>query len=1088
MSTFSDTSPILIKKRKGDSTDPFKPIIENLKIINNVAILDEIPNKFRRVNVEGLVEKRTDFYNENNNIDENEYIVDYKYGYVFFNEKMNNKTVEAEYLGTGVVLYPSSRIYDTGREDIIITIQEMINGGREAIEAYASIDNAIKTAEEYYAKISTCVDGIKEISDTLNISIVNAKNIDDILNKTIEEARKINDTLGGTIINGTNKITEIDNIIQELSVCEEYSSEKEYKKLNRVSFKGSSYECIKDCKDILPSNKEYWNCVAEKGKDGKDGEGSGNMHTEKYDKNNDGIVDIAEVANRIEWNNIQNKPDLSQVGKVKSVNTQTGDVLISAIDIKTIDGMTVEKNISNIREKVESNLNKIGNLSTLEKEIIDNLTNENKELNLTNAINYLYKNGGNGESGNNDNDGSIKLGRIENLTAISDIEGTKANLSWQNPTITEFEKVEIYVSTQDLTSANYDYCTKNATKIVDSKIETFEYKAKNNTTYYFKAFAIYNVFGAMQNSDGVITSVKVLDNKPPATVTNIKATTGNGEITLTWINPKDTDFEKIKIVRKENSKPTDIKDGIVVYGGNNITYKDTTVVNDVTYYYRFFTYDTNNNVNDTDIQIINVTPIANGYDKPISDFTAKGGDGEVTLSWIYPSDANFSTVKIIRKENGYPTGINDGDFVCESFYASSSEYSNENMIGSDIDENLTNGVKYYYRAFTFNKNNQYCDIEEGQQVTATPQAFKEYGVRWTKSTDIVERLGDAVGLTAITGGKNDFNNLIPWCSMRRCNLSDDGIVNAYYGNPMYKIDGSNGQCMVEIPKFWFKIYYVSNDIIEFWICDGAKDGYEVHPAFFRDRKHLCDDNSGIAEEVDYRYHHTYLPSLNNDNLESKSSVLPKTYFFMSTARDYTKKRGNGWGLVDFNLRYALQLLYLIEYADFNSQKTIGSGAKCEGINDSYTPCKTGGTNLLGNITGCINNGQISYRGIEDFFGNCYQMIDGFYITDTLEILINNKGFQNEQKEYAFKFGTGFNTKFQQGAIKDIFHDKRLGFVPNNFKGTYSSGLYAQGTYGDRSHLSSGGDNGKYSSVGVFCFNCTNSSGTVGYNIAASLSY
>ncbi len=139
--------------------------------------------------------------------------------------------------------------------------------------------------------------------------------------------------------------------------------------------------------------------------------------------------------------------------------------------------MVKKKGVSKqeLREDVLEDLNKIGNLSTLEKEIIDNLTNENKELNLTNAINYLYKNRGNGESGNNDNDGSIKLGRIENLTAISDIEGTKANLSWQNPTITEFEKVEIYVSTQDLTSANYDYCNKNTTKIVDSKVEFFEY-------------------------------------------------------------------------------------------------------------------------------------------------------------------------------------------------------------------------------------------------------------------------------------------------------------------------------------------------------------------------------------------------------------------------------------------------------------------------------------------------------------------------------------------------------------------------------------------------------------------------------------
>lgn len=325
MSTFSDTSPVLIKKRKGDSTDPFKPITENLKIINNVAVLNEIPDNFRRVNIEGMIEKRTDFYNENNNIAENEYIVDYKLGYVFFNEKMNDKTVETEYLGTGVVLYPASRIYDTGREDVIVTIQEMINGGRKAIEAYGNIDNAIKTAEKYYTKISTCVDEATEINNTLNITIVNGTDINDILNKTIKEATKINDTLGGTIINGTNKINEIDTLIeefdnnentrqttfdnnellrdkkansmiQEFSVCEEYNSEKDYKKLNRVTFKGSSYECIKDCKNVLPSNQEYWVCIAKKG---QDGQGSGDMNTDIYDKNKDGVIDFAEDSNKL---------------------------------------------------------------------------------------------------------------------------------------------------------------------------------------------------------------------------------------------------------------------------------------------------------------------------------------------------------------------------------------------------------------------------------------------------------------------------------------------------------------------------------------------------------------------------------------------------------------------------------------------------------------------------------------------------------------------------------------------------------------------------------------------------------------------
>ncbi|BAO04871.1 uncharacterized protein CBO05P1_152 [Clostridium botulinum B str. Osaka05] len=706
---------------------------------------------------------------------------------------------------------------------------------------------------------------------------------------------------------------------------------------------------------------------------------------------------------------------------------------------------------------VIEDLNKIGNLSTLEKEIIDNLKNEDKELNITNAINYLCQNN---KGGNNDNDGSIKLGTIENLTAISDLEGTKAILKWQNPTIIEFQKVEIYVSTQDLTSANYDYCTKNATKIVDSKIDTFEFKASNNITFYFKAFAVYNIFGILQNSDGIVTSVKVIDTKPPAIVTNIKATTGNGEITLAWTNPNDKDFAKVKIVRKENNNPTDIKDGIVVYEGNNITYKDTSLSNGTNYYYRFFTYDTNNNVNDTDIQIINVTPIANGYDKPISNFIAKAGNEEVTLSWIYPADANFSTVKIRRKENGYPTGIDDGDLVCECFYAYSPEYPEEYITDYDIDSNLTNGVKYYYRAFTFNKDNQYCDIEDGQQVTATPQAFKEYGVRWTKSTDTVERLGDAVGLTAITGGKNDFNNLMPWMGMKRCNLSDSGVVNAYYGSPIYKVDGSNGQCMVEIPKFWFKIVAKNSDVIEFWICNGAKDGYEIHPAFFRDRKHLCDDNSGVAEEVDYRYigayeatEYTSSDYRGNDGAIDKTSSYVSSYILSSISglypivnrtlkefRNLAKNRGKGWSQQDYYITYAIQMLYFVEYANFNSQKTIGNGNLMTDTN-GFTLLKTGMTDSYGNNSYGVtynSSSAISYRGIENLYGNTSKWLEGIE-TKNMSMCFKNKGFNGWTDNFEKTIPTGLRENVQ-GYGSSLFGNNTLGFIPNVFEGSATTGL------------------------------------------------
>ncbi|MHB7978926.1 DUF2479 domain-containing protein [Clostridium sporogenes] len=100
-----------------------------------------------------------------------------------------------------------------------------------------------------------------------------------------EEERKTNET------DRQQGYTEIKNTIDDFSVCEEFDLTKEYKKYNRVVYNGSCCECLKDCTNIYPVNKEYWILIAQKGKDGL---GSGNMHTDDYDKNQNGIIDKAE--------------------------------------------------------------------------------------------------------------------------------------------------------------------------------------------------------------------------------------------------------------------------------------------------------------------------------------------------------------------------------------------------------------------------------------------------------------------------------------------------------------------------------------------------------------------------------------------------------------------------------------------------------------------------------------------------------------------------------------------------------------------------------------------------------------------------
>ena len=115
------------------------------------------------------------------------------------------------------------------------------------------------------------------------------------------------------------------------------------------------------------------------------------------------------------------------------------------------------------------------------------------------------------------------------------------------------------------------------------------------------------------------------------------------------------------------------------------------------------------------------------------------------------------------------------------------------------------------------------------------------GVKWdTTSSDPTLTRVDANGQPALVW-PTYFDLHATWGGMRRCNMNDAGVVTAYQGDPAYRSDGSNGQVMVEIPKFWYRVIDIGTDRY-FWISPAASPGYKVHPMF------VC---GGV--EMDYAY-------------------------------------------------------------------------------------------------------------------------------------------------------------------------------------------------------------------------------------------
>lgn len=298
-------------------------------------------------------------------------------------------------------------------------------------------------------------------------------------------------------------------------------------------------------------------------------------------------------------------------------------------------------------------------------------------------------------------------------------------------------------------------------------------------------------------------------------------------------------------------------------------------------------------------------------------------------------------------------------------------------------------------------------------------------------------------------GRTEFDTMSPWKDMRRCVVKNDGIVN-YYLDPndsTKKVDGSSanltgtdGQVMVEIPKFWWKWEVgtvESKRTFRWYISDVAKEGFEVHPAFFRDR-----NGDGVAEEVDFRYYSAYMGYRNGTMIESRSGITATATQTIGVFRGQAQARGNGWGLVDYNLVHAVQLLYLLEYGHFDSQAKIGRGY----VDGNAGYATTGSTNQYGNKSFGETTGkqQMSYRGIEDFYGNYCYWVDGIVSNAQFNVLVGNKNFNDAGTGYDLHV-TG-NTANAGGYIGDIQDNQALGFlIKTTTGGSATAKLYDYGS-------------------------------------------
>ena len=316
--------------------------------------------------------------------------------------------------------------------------------------------------------------------------------------------------------------------------------------------------------------------------------------------------------------------------------------------------------------------------------------------------------------------------------------------------------------------------------------------------------------------------------------------------------------------------------------------------------------------------------------------------------------------------------------------------------------------------------------------TTKAQFAATYGLQWNNIADTYVRLGDAAGIPLSTVNNAFFNSdMAVHSTMKRCVLNANGTVN-YYLDPTdstkkadgtaSNLTGADGNVMVQIAKFYCK-YDNTNGAKQMWVSLAPQAGFVVHPAFIK---------NGV--EVDYRYYRAYKGSTSGGKLISRSGVAATGNKTIAAFRTEAQANGTGWGLLDWNLIFAVQTLCFIEIGTFNSQAVLGNG------NDTGSDygMTTGGSNSIGNASTVSprNDTWMSYRGIENFYADIFEWIDGINISERVVYT------SNTQSSFASDVFTGAYTTTgvtlpANGYIKDMNFSTR-GFIPTVSGGTDST--------------------------------------------------
>ena len=444
--------------------------------------------------------------------------------------------------------------------------------------------------------------------------------------------------------------------------------------------------------------------------------------------------------------------------------------------------------------------------------------------------------------------------------------------------------------------------------------------------------------------------------------------------------------------------------------------------------------------------------------------------GEISASWMDPDYSQYADISVDNS-----SAVSDG--YCYITVSAKKQVPAEiGKIGYYVEtEGSTNYVTVNYGKYV--KIESLTSVfgvswDSSQPSTALTRLTKANDPNKLVTVDITTEPVPAVGTGS---GSSPFDSYMPWMGMEEYNIiNTSGKVLNKKGESGFTRTNISVPVMVKIPEFYYKIEK-SGSIFRYYVSDGPVDGLSLHPGSgdnYLARYEAGEASSGTMGLI----------------LASYSGTTPSVSKTRSTFRDYARNMASGFQLRDIAAWCAYDLLYLVEYADWEGQKKIA-----QGLVNNPSVNKTGLTDAMVYHTGRANssdNSAVQYRWIENPWGNVREWVDGINFQNRTAYICTDptKYADDTTANYT---STGVTLSSTTGWIKGLglSTDFPWAYLPNEPGGsstTYIPDYMYSG--GGWRVLNVGGSYSKRLNGGQFYFDASNTSSDKNSDLGARLQF